>query len=159
MSACRGNMRTKRYANSAFTAIDSKSNKLYKDVNSNGDQVKTNSDVKVNDVVITETNQVLSVLNTLNTKDNLYLFSKFNWNRVIYANTDGYAVVEPGSKGEYMIRSVCKAFKNSNIMKYDFDQIMVQIRKILIKIMGTSKECAAQVIDDRNDIPKSLFFN
>ena len=89
---------------------------------------------------------------------NLDLFSKFNWNRVIYANTDGYGVPEPGSKGEYMIRSMNKAFINDNIFKLDFDQIIVQIRKILVEIMGQTPECAAQVIDDHNDIPVNLFF-
>ena len=90
--------------------------------------------------------------------DNLRLFSKFNWNRIIYANTDGYGVVEPGSKGEYMIRSVTKAFDNDDIFNMDFDQIMVQIRQILVKLMGQSESCAAQVIDDHNDIPAKLFF-
>ena len=96
---------------------------------------------------------------TIVSHDNLRLFSKFNWNRIIYANTEGYGVIEPSSKGEYMIRSVTKAFDNDDIFSMDFDQIMVQIRQILInpKIMGQNELCAAQVIDDHNDIPARLF--
>ena len=101
-------------------------------------------------------NNSTSVLS--NSNYNLHLFSKFNWNRVIYANTDGYGVVAPYSKGEYMIRSVCQAFANNDIYQSDFDQIMVQIRRILTELMGTSPECGAQVIDDHNDIPCNVFF-
>lgn len=89
---------------------------------------------------------------------NLRSYNKFNYNRIIYANTSGYAVVEPSNKGEYMIRSVCKVFEDDNILSYDFDQVIVQIRKVMIKLMGVSESCAAQVIDDHNDIPCNIVF-
>ena len=48
------------------------------------------------------------------------------------------------------------AFTHSNMIAHDFDQIIVQIRKILISNLWVStQECGAQVIDDHNDIPKS----
>ena len=85
-------------------------------------------------------------------------FSKYNYNREIYANTEGYAVVEPGSIGAYMIRSVTQAIENDDIFRKDFNTIIHHTRKIMLKLMGTSVECAAQVIEDNNNIPKKVFF-
>ena len=86
------------------------------------------------------------------------VFSKYNYNREIYANTEGYAVVEPGSIGAYMTRSITQAIENDNIFKKDFDTIINHTRKIMLKLMGTSVECAAQVIEDNNNIPRKVYF-
>ena len=93
-----------------------------------------------------------------NTSNVNAIFSKYNYNREIYANTEGYAVVEPGSKGAYMTRSITQAIENDKIFKKDFNAIMNHTRKIMLKLMGTSVECAAQVIQDNNNIPKKVFF-
>ena len=170
VSACRGSRKTKRFANSNFVIRENdtlisdhdevktkpETNMENKDDNNSYDDHKTQLQEKKS---INNINDDENQNSNNNQKcSNLHLFSKFNWNRVIYANTEGYGVVEPGSKGEYMIRSIEKAFVNDDIFKCDFDQIIVQIRKILVKLMGTSIECAAQVIDDHNDIPANLFF-
>ena len=86
------------------------------------------------------------------------MFSKYNYNREIYANTDGFAVVEPGKNGAYMTRSITQAILNDDIFKKDFNTIMNHVRKIMLKLMGTSAECAAQVIEDHNNIPRRVFF-
>ena len=84
--------------------------------------------------------------------------SKYSYNREIYANTEGYAAVEPYSKNTYLIRSITKAFVNDKIFSKDFDTIMIHTRNILLKLMGKPVECGAQVIDDRSNIPTKLFF-
>ena len=86
------------------------------------------------------------------------VFSKYNYNREIYANTEGYAVVEPYTKGAYLIRSLTKAFANDKIFSNDFDTIMIHTRNILLKLMGKSTQCGAQVIDDRSNIPQKIVF-
>ena len=86
------------------------------------------------------------------------VFSKYNWNREIYANTEGYAVVEPGSIGAYMTRSITQVIENNDVFKKDFDIIMNHARKIMLELMGKSIECAAQVIEDHSNIPRKLFF-
>ena len=86
------------------------------------------------------------------------IFSKYNYNREIYANTDGYAVVEPGSKGAYMTRSITQVIVNNNLFIKDFDEIMIHTRKIMLKLMGISSSCGAQVIDDHSNIPRKVFF-
>ena len=86
------------------------------------------------------------------------IFSKYNYNREIYANTEGYAVVEPGSKGAYMTRAITQAIENNDIIKKDFDSIINHTRKIMLKLMGTSVECAAQVIQDYSSVPRKSFF-
>ena len=182
ISACRGNMITKRFVNpdynyQSITNIgDNKHNSIKDDSDYKSDttlQTENGSHVRSNDMIeekTQENNQEKKADDEAHDDDdncnskskgvvnNLRLFSKFNWNRIIYGNTDGYGVVEPGNKGEYMIRSITKAFENDDILNMDFDQIMVQIRQILVKIMGQTDQCAAQVIDDHNDIPAKLFF-
>ena len=43
------------------------------------------------------------------------VYSKYNYNREIYANTEGYVIVEPGSKGAYMTRSITQSIVNDKI--------------------------------------------
>ena len=85
-------------------------------------------------------------------------YSKYNYNREIYANTEGNAVVEPGSKGAYMIRSITQSFVNNEIFKKSLDEIIIHSRKIMLKLMGMSTECGAQIIDDHNNIPNKILF-
>ena len=58
-----------------------------------------------------------------------------------------------------MTRSITQAIENNDIFKKDFDSIINHTRKIMLKFMGTSAECAAQVIQDNNNIPKKVFFS
>ena len=88
---------------------------------------------------------------------NLYLYSRFNWNRIIYANTDGYGVVET-PKGDYTIRCFATACADDAIFNDDFDQIMVQTRKLMPRLMSTSTAAGAEVIDDHNDVPYKMYF-
>ena len=57
------------------------------------------------------------------------IFSKYNYNREIYANTEGYAVVEPGSIGAYMTRSLTQVIENDDLFSKDFDTIINYTRK------------------------------
>ena len=109
---------------------------------------------EIKDAVI-DVNYNLSSSNTSNVN---VIFSKYNYNREIYANTEGYAVVEPGSKGAYMTRSITQAIENDDIFQKDLNTIVNHTRKIMLKLMGTSVECAAQVIQDNNNIPRKVFF-
>ena len=70
----------------------------------------------------------------------------------------GYAVVEPGERGAYMIRSITQAKENDDIFCKDFDSIINHTRKIMLKLMGTFGGGAAQVIEDNNNMPKKVFF-
>ena len=67
--------------------------------------------------------------------------------------------MEPGSIGAYMTRSITQAIENDDLFQKDFDKIMNHTRKIMTKLMGTSVECSAQVIQDNNNIPRKIFFN
>ena len=67
-------------------------------------------------------------------------------------------MVEPQDKGAYMTRSITQAIEDDDIFKKDFDQIIYHTRKIMLKLMGTSVGCGAQVIQDNNNIPKKLYF-
>ena len=183
IAACRGSIRAKRFVNSNFvlhgvgnrvnpdrpvasendsvTTGTSSNNTI--NICDNNEQTITNSEEKHNsnqtDMDVDIDNDVDDETKSQEKKDyNLHLFSKFNWNRVIYANTEGYVAMEHRIKGDYMIRSMTKAFINDDIFKCDFDQIIVQMRKILVKLMGTSRFSSAQVIDDQNDIPCNVFF-
>ena len=109
------------------------------------------------DDIVEMKNQNSNNTNKNNDHSNV-LFSKYNYNREIYANTEGYAVVEPGKNGAYMTRSITQAIENNDIFQKDFDSIINHTRKIMLKLMGTSPECAAQVIQDNNNIPKKVFF-
>ena len=97
--------------------------------------------------------------NKFDSSMNVGIFSKYNYNREIYANTESYAVVEPGSIGAYMIRSITQVISNDDLFKKDFDTIMNHTRKTMSKLMGTTVECGAQVIEDNNNIPRKIFFH
>ena len=173
IEACRGKKRTKRYANSNFEKTDEKHQTLQGVGNNNKTKTyepftsshETTMEIedKSNDednISNTESVNVKTVATLNNNKskacDNMY--SKYNYNREIYANTEGYVVPEPGSKGAYMIRSITQSIVKNEIFCKSFDEIMIQSRKIMLKLMGTSIECAAQVIDDHNNIPNKIIF-
>ena len=163
IEACRGNIRTKRYQNSMY--------KPKSTVTSNNGLQLLQSETPIavtpppaSNCYNFDRDEKKSENFELNVKDATFkkldnIFSNYNYNREIYANTDGFAVVEPSNKGAYMTRSIAHAVANDDIfLQKDFDSIMVQIRKIMLKLMGISQQCAAQVIEDRTNIPRKIYF-
>ena len=176
VEACRGNMRTKRFKDSNFKSVNQSLLKLTQsgtttaktpqyadDQGSVEDKIdeKTQFEFKLDSTITNnnigkhkyDDNKVSSFESTQDCA-----FSKYNYNREIYANTEGYAVIEPGSKGAYMTRSITQSIVNNDVFKKDFDQILIHSRKVMLKLMGISTECGSQVIDDHNNIPKKMFF-
>ena len=173
VEACRGDRRTKRHNNSnLLTKVSSINTNCLSLAQSNTSQSTTPvpaSDDTVEELEEKQTNTVdiksnpeneAYTLNSKGIKSQLKqsAFSKYNYNREIYGNTEGYGVVEPGSKGGYMTRSITQSFVNDQIFSKDFDKIMIHARKIMLKLMGITQECGAQVIDDHNNIPTKIVF-
>ena len=182
IEACRGSMRTKRFENSLFD--DNKIDNLNVTETKVSDIAHDYDDTKLKTKMDSmqmgnNSNCALSVPqsctdiactpplpdtvddtkeSTIDFKKRNIIFSKYNYNREIYANTDGYAVVEPGSKGGYMTQSITQAIVNNDLFVKDFDEIMIHTRKIMLKLMGMSASCGAQVIDDHTNIPRKMFF-
>ena len=170
--ACRGNTRTKNYNNSVFNDTIQTGNNM----NTMSTTVGIDGDTMNNSIVSYDTdNNFNTVINTSNNNDEKYdgkqtdtktddkngnnnVFSKYNYNREIYANTDGFGVVEPGSRGAYMTRSITKCIVNDKIFEKDFDEIMIHARHVMLELMGKSVDCGAQVIDDHNAIPRKIIF-
>ena len=171
IEACRGSMRTQRLANSQL-GNNSRSYENNKKKNNDKkltittiSKTKTNSknlsdhdesEIKVNSS-LEETYSKKNKGNKNESNKNT-LFSKYSSNREIYANTDGYLVVEPNNYGGYMIQSITQSIVNDNIFCKDFDSIMIHTRKIMLKLMGMSIECGAQVIQDHSNVSKRMFF-
>ena len=122
---------------------------------------KINSELTVRLSTI-EAQHEMKIVETNNTSGNDNykgnIFSKYNYNREVYANTEGYAVIEPGSKGAYMIRSVTQSIVNNDIFGKNLDDILLHTRKVMLQLMGMSPECGAQVVEDHNNIPNQVFF-
>ena len=165
VEACRGSMRTKRFENSVFKDV----------INNNAKEATKYSTTTITESATTASKvlvdadmdefkeSALMMKDDMNNWDqnkneNVAIFSKYNYNREIYANAEGYAVVEPGSKAAYMTRSITKAIINDDIFVKDFDSIMNHTRKIMLKLMGMSAACGAQVIQDNSNVPKKIFF-
>ena len=156
VDACRGNRRTQRIKNSMF-GHDQQMEKL--NVSNSQNYTHNGSNLERQTSATMGSSGNLQTIDNKNSNVNTNaIFSKYNYNREIYANTEGYAVVEPDSLGAYMTRSITKAIENDDIFKKDFNTIMIHTRKIMTKLMGTSVQCAAQVIEDHNSIPPTVFF-
>ena len=164
VEACRGSMRTQRYNNSNIDNLNARINITQTKLNKNLSNSKHNQQN-----TIEQMDEKKSEMKEMSEKSGIYsqksqsfsnkvIYSKYNYNREIYANTEGYAVVEPGSKGAYLIRSITQAIVNNQTFKKDFDQIMIHSRKLMLEMMGMSVDCGAQVIDDHNKIPKKIVF-
>ena len=158
IEACRGDMRTKNYHNSQFKS----KHPIFLQHDHDNDEDDTKQvEPNKNDMSIAVSKPQKSL--KLERKSNfnsigVNIFSKYNYNREIYANTEGYAVVEPSNKCAYMTRSITKSIVNDKIFSKDFNQIMIHTRNIMLKLMGITVDCAAQVIDDHNHCPKKIFF-
>ena len=166
IDACRGDIRTKRITNSNIPLLVQSNQKTMENHNNHSIEhaiwkLSTSTTNNTNtSIFIDHSNSLIPTSTAVTSKDRVSnnVFSKYSYNREIYANTEGYAVVEPSSKGAYLIRSITKAFVNDKIFVKDFDTIMIHTRNILLKLMGKTVECGAQVIDDRSNIPTKLFF-
>ena len=186
IEACRGHMRTPRLANSNFSMIDETKEAYALKLDSNNKNsnchlslaqsstsqaqppaaaspIGANScdcDEKKDDDVTSVSTALPSTAPLIkhHSKKMQHVFSKYNYNREIYANTEGYAVVEPGSKGGYMTRSIVQSIVNNEIFEKSFDEIMIHSRNIMLKLMGMTTDCGAQVIDDHNNIPNKIIF-
>ena len=44
-------------------------------------------------------------------------------------------------------------------LKKDFDSMMIHTRNVMLKLMGIKQACAAQVIEDRSNVPKKCLSN
>ena len=74
--------------------------------------------------------------------------------RVIFSNTNGYATVDGGVKGGYLIRYFCKTLMNINIFnKCDLNEQINVTRKVEEKKIGNM---AAHVIDDWNRLSYNI---
>ena len=59
--------------------------------------------------------------------------------RFIYGSIDGYAIVEGGTKGGYLIQALCSVFSNvEKVVMSNLDKIVYQINKQAIQRTGTS---------------------
>ena len=164
VDACRGSRRTKNYNNSMYKA--KMTSEVNVTTNNETDESNDNKFCDEEKQEYADSSAVNIIANTRasfkdknnNNKNYTNVFSKCNFNREIYANTEGFAVVEPGSRGAYMTRSITKCIENDSIFEKDFDSIMIHCRKIMLKLMGMSPDCGAQVIDEHNNIPRQLVF-
>ena len=76
--------------------------------------------------------------------------------RKIFANTSGYAAIDGGKKGGYLIRSIIKVIMNEKTFhKYDLDAIIRLVRQMLENLIGSH---AAQVIEDINTMQENIWF-
>ena len=76
--------------------------------------------------------------------------------RFIYANPDGYAAVDGGAKGGYLIQAVKHVFSNKNhIQQENLDSIVNQIRWKTRKLVGTA---TMQNVQDVNHMNFNVFF-
>ena len=86
--------------------------------------------------------------------DNNYV--KDSYCRKIYANTNGYAAVDGGSKGGYLIRSLVKVISNPQAFEeHDLDGIIRLTRQLIENLIG---QHAAQVLEDVNTLPDNVSF-
>ena len=157
VDACRGDMRTKRFKN--HNTNDKINN------NNNNDEKKAEfDDSKIN--IVYKGNDRVSKADVENGKtkkkqddeknndSNSYL--KDSHCRKIFANTSGYAAVDGGVKGGYLIRSVIKVVSNPQSFRdYDLDGIVRLTRQLLENLIGSY---AAQVVEDVNTMPYRVKF-
>ena len=77
--------------------------------------------------------------------------------RFVYANIDGYAVVEGGRKGGYLIRSIKTVFDNvDRIQESHLGEIILQINHQAKDKVGT--KVVVQQIEDVNRMEGTVYF-
>ena len=110
---------------------ENKQNTVFKDNESNVSQKKENCNQ----------NGIKSQLEKTYHKEGNYRF--------IYANIDGYAVVEGGTRGGYLIRAIRSVFGNvDHILSSNLDEIVHQINEQAKQRVGTS--ILVQQVEDVN---------
>ena len=76
--------------------------------------------------------------------------------RFIYANPDGYAAVDGGSKGGYLIQAIKHVFmKKNEIENQSLDNIINQIRLKTRQLVGTG---VMQNVEDVNHMNFNVYF-
>ena len=111
--------------------------------NNPDDKKNTKNNINVNTSTISNNN------NKNNDDLNFHL-----WRR-IYANPDGYAAIDGGMKGGYLIRGLYKTLLDTtNSTSHDFDEIIKQVRLKTRKLTG---KAATEVVEDVNDIHYRMF--
>ena len=76
----------------------------------------------------------------------------------IFANTDGYATVDGGAAGGYLIQSVTKSFHRDRIFKKEFVDIRNHISRMMLKFMGKSVDSAVNVVEYQGTIDYTIKF-
>ena len=76
------------------------------------------------------------------------------WRR-IYANPNGYAAIDGGNKGGYLIRGLCTTLLDkNNVIAHDLDEIINQIR---IKTKLLAGNYMTEIVEDVNDIHYKIY--
>ena len=77
--------------------------------------------------------------------------------RFIYANPDGYAAVDAGKNGGYLIQSVKHVFcRKESVMQHNLDDIVNQIRSKTRQLVGTA---AMENVQDVNHMNFIVYFD
>ena len=78
------------------------------------------------------------------------------WRR-IYANPNGYAAIDGGNKGGYLIHGLCNTLLDkNNVIARDLDEIINQIR---IKTKNLAGDLMTEIVEDVNDIHYKIYLN
>ena len=76
------------------------------------------------------------------------------WRR-IYANPDGYAAIDGGAKGGYLIRGLCNTLLDTNnVITRDLDEVINQVR---MKTKSLTGNLLTEIVEDVNDIHYKIF--
>ena len=78
--------------------------------------------------------------------------------RSIYATIEGYAAIDGGNKGGYLIRSVTKAFAKDEIFNKNLDAIIKNTRKIMKNLLKGGQQYQTQIIDSNDTIDYEINF-
>ena len=95
------------------------------------------------------------ISNIINTKHINNEAGDFHLWRRIYANPDGYAAIDGGNKGGYLIHGLCNTLLDkNNIVTRDLDDIVNQVR---MKTKALAGKFLTEIVEDVNDIHYKIF--
>ena len=151
---CRGQMRMKKEKNSAFQEMkicqNNSSNKPKTDDNKNNKKNNNSDDNKNNSNVIINANRIDIDIN--DSYDCTFV------DREIYGNLSGYATIDGGGKGGYLIRSFTKIMGKYEYFNLTLDEIIMQTKKLIKKLLGSGADAGATVIEDLNRLTYCVKF-
>ena len=169
VDACRGRMQSRVSSNTSDVSIATKSLTSITDViNSSGGgteedskitfEEKKNSDKELKETELGEKDEKQQIKDVIDKEENSnvikQLFEEKKYHkegnfRFIYANIEGYATVDGGKKGGYLIQAIHSVFlKVDTVLKSNLDAIVYQINDQSKKKVGTS--VVVQRIEDVN---------